>query len=203
MDSEDRLGAIGDRFLDQPVVDVQGIRADVDENRPRAAQSDRIRRRDERVRRHDDFVARPQVAEHGRQFEGRRARRSHQHFADAEALLEQPSTGPRELPVAIDLARADDFGHVFQFPAGDVRLDEGNGTLHGTIPGTFGGENLAAKCQVLIVHSRSVIRKRSRFPSGRHILNNRRKAFLVQAQAKQGDRARRPNDATTLLTQPG
>ena len=53
----DRAGALGDRRLDEALVEVERVVADVDEHRHAAAQHERVRGRHERERGHDHLVA--------------------------------------------------------------------------------------------------------------------------------------------------
>ena len=62
MHRDDRTGPWRDRGLDLALIQVQRVRADVDEHRPGAAQHERVGGRHEGERRHDDFVARPDSA---------------------------------------------------------------------------------------------------------------------------------------------
>ena len=124
MDREDRPGPRRDRLLDQRLVEVQGVGPDVDEDRPGPEPDEGVGRRDERERRQDHLVARPEVAEHRGHLQGRRARRGHQHLADPEPLLQQPGATPGELAVAGDLAVRIACGDVIQLLAQDERLVE-------------------------------------------------------------------------------
>ena len=56
-----RPGARRDRGLDQPLIEVERILADIDEDRHRATQHEGVRRRYEGEGRHDHFVAALQV----------------------------------------------------------------------------------------------------------------------------------------------
>ena len=126
MHREDRLGPRGDRLLDQRLVDVQRVGADVDEDRPGPEPDDGVGGRDERERRQDHLVARPQVAQHGGHLERRRARRRHQHFRNREAILQDPTTSLREVAIAGDVAEGDSLGNVIKLFTGDERLVVGN-----------------------------------------------------------------------------
>ena len=85
------LGARSDRDLDFRFVDVQGIGANVHEYRCRAAQNKGIGGRHKRVRRHDDFVARPYSGQNRRHLE-RRGTRVGQEGLLASGALFQPGT---------------------------------------------------------------------------------------------------------------
>jgi hypothetical protein len=70
---DDRLRPLGDRLLDKAFVQVQRVRAAVDEDRDRAAQRVCVRGGAERERRQNDFVSRLQVQQDRRHVEGMRA----------------------------------------------------------------------------------------------------------------------------------
>ena len=126
---DDRLGARRDRRFDLPLVEVERVGADVDEHRPRAAQHERVRRRDERERRHDDFVAGLEIEQQRRHLERRRARLRQQHTRRADAALEPGLALLREASVAGQLARGDGFLDVRELLAGQVGSIEWNHRL--------------------------------------------------------------------------
>ena len=69
MNWNDRLRAPADGSFDQPLVEIQGVRPDVDEYRPRASQHKRIDSGYKGKRGHDDFIARPNIEEERRHFQ--------------------------------------------------------------------------------------------------------------------------------------
>jgi hypothetical protein len=83
MDGDDRLGAARDARAHGFRIDVPGETVGIGEDRLRARIAHGVRRRHERQRRHDDFVARTDAERGERQVEGRRAVRGR----DAEAAL--------------------------------------------------------------------------------------------------------------------
>ena len=90
-----RYGVLGQRL-----VEIQRVGANVNEDEPRAAQSDRIRERWKGERGHDDFVTRPDVREQHRHLERSRAGMREKHSAGPELVLEELSAPTREWPVA-------------------------------------------------------------------------------------------------------
>jgi len=63
---DDRLAPSRDGGFDKPLVEVEGVRAAVDEHCCRATQAEGAGRGAERERRHDHFVAGPDVKQHRR-----------------------------------------------------------------------------------------------------------------------------------------
>jgi hypothetical protein len=92
-----------DRRLDQALVEVQRIEADVHEHGRGAAQREGIGGGHERERRHDDFVARRDVEQQRRHLERRRARVGEQHVRRAERALQPVLTAAREGAIAGEL----------------------------------------------------------------------------------------------------
>jgi hypothetical protein len=86
---EDRPGAWGDRALDEGLVHVEGIGADVHEHGHGPSEHERVGRGGERVGRHDDLVARSEAGQDRRHLQSRRGRLREEHLA-AEDLLQQP-----------------------------------------------------------------------------------------------------------------
>ena len=66
---DNRFRTRRDRVLDQRLVEVQGVRADLDEHGDGAAEHERVRGRDEGEGWHDHLVAWPHVHERRRQLE--------------------------------------------------------------------------------------------------------------------------------------
>ena len=95
-----------DQRLQETLVEVERVRTDVDEDRARPAQHDRVRRGDEGERRHDHLVARTEVEEQGGELERRRAGRRQQHPAGSEQVLEHSAALLGEHAVAGDAARS-------------------------------------------------------------------------------------------------
>jgi hypothetical protein len=127
MDREDGAGARRDRPRDGVLVQVEGVRPDIDEHRPRPEAHDGVGGGDEGEGRQDHLVAGAEVAEHGGHLQGGGAGRRQQHPADAETLLQQPAPLLREVAVAGDVAVGDRLGDVEQFLADDERLLERDG----------------------------------------------------------------------------
>ena len=126
VDGDDGAGAFGDRFFDQALVDVEGVGADVDETDARPAQGEGVGGGDEGVGRHDDLVARLEVAEDGRHLERGGAGVGQQHLAGAEAFFHPGVALLRELAVACEVAAEDRLGDVVLLLADDERAVEGD-----------------------------------------------------------------------------
>jgi len=73
MDRHDRLGAGCDRCLDQLFVDVEGVFADINENRHPPTEHEGIGRGYKGVRGHDDLIPRLDVGQDGGHLQGGRA----------------------------------------------------------------------------------------------------------------------------------
>ena len=114
------LVRVGDRRLDLPLVEIERIGPDVHEHRPRAAQHEGIGRRDERERRHDDFVAGLEIDEQRRHLERGRARMCQEHLGGADAPLEPGLALLREAPVSGELAGGHSLLDVRELRAGQV-----------------------------------------------------------------------------------
>ena len=114
----------------ESLVDVQRIRAHVDELQRRAAQQEGVRRRDERVRGQDHFVARPDVAQQRGHLQRRRARRRQQDARGSEATLHQLLALARERTVAARVAAGQAARDQFGLVAHEERLIEGDAIAH-------------------------------------------------------------------------
>ena len=126
MHRHDRPGARRDRRFDQRFVEVGGIGADVDKYRGGAAEDERIGRRDERERRHDDFVAGADLGEQGRHLERRRAGMGEQHLLDAQPLCQPGVTAGGKRTVAGEVPIRDRLTDVIKLAAVDERNVERN-----------------------------------------------------------------------------
>ena len=69
----DGTGPRRDRRLDLLLIQVESVKTDIHEHRHRATQHEGVGGRHERVRRHDDFVARTDFGENCRHLQGGRA----------------------------------------------------------------------------------------------------------------------------------
>ena len=98
VDGDDRPRALRDGVGGALGVDVQRGGIDVDEDRRRAAQDERVGGRDERERRHDDLVAGADAAEQRGHLQRPRAGVRHEHARRAGELGQQP--------LAVQVARA-------------------------------------------------------------------------------------------------
>ena len=114
MHGNDRPRTSGDGFLDPPLVKVERIGADVDENRPRSTEDERIRGRDERERRHDHLITLADVAEQRRHLQRRGAGMGEEHFVSAAMFFEPLLTTAREDSIAREVSAAHRFDDVFE-----------------------------------------------------------------------------------------
>ena len=122
----DGLRLFGDGRLDELLVDVHRVGADVHEHALRAAQRERIGRGNERERRHNDLVTRPDTAKQRGHLERMRAARG-QQGARAARLAFEPSVALLvELPVAANAAALDGLPHIIDFGPHEGRLVERN-----------------------------------------------------------------------------
>ena len=129
---------VGDRRLDQALVQVQRVGSDVDEDRPRAAQHEGVGRRDEGERRHDDFVARADVGEQRRHLQGGGAGMDEKHPARAARLEQERLAALGERSAAGQAPAPDCRFDVFQLAANSARAVEWD-----AMPG-HGGSSLVA-----------------------------------------------------------
>ena len=125
MHDDDRLRSGRDRFLDSLRVDVERIPADVDKNRDRAAQHERVGGRRERERRHDDLVARPYLGENGGHFEGTGARMRKARVA-SDALREPRLATLRVGSITRQVPRFQRIGDIIEFGANEWRAIVGD-----------------------------------------------------------------------------
>ncbi len=116
-------------------IEVQGARVDVGEDHAGAAEGEGAGRRDERERRDDHLVARPQVEEQRAHLEGVGARGREQDLAAAEPRREQLGGLPGEGAVAAPVPAGQRLRHPRRLLPGAVRArerDERRG--HGAAP---------------------------------------------------------------------
>ena len=106
------------RRVDGALVEVQRVGPDVDEDRHAAPQHERVRRRHERERGHDHFVARQDVAEQRGHFQRPRTGMRQQRLDAAHLRFQPRLAAPREDAVAGDMRTGDGFADVVEFPAG-------------------------------------------------------------------------------------
>jgi hypothetical protein len=97
---DDGARPFGDEPVELPLVEVQGVGANVCEDQRRTAQRKRVRTGDEREGRDDDLVSRPDVEQERRELQRVCARRGEKRARDAELFFEQRLALPRERPVA-------------------------------------------------------------------------------------------------------
>ena len=117
MHNGDGLGAWRNRRLDQALVEIDVVGTHVDKHRHRAAQRKRVGCRDKGVGRHDDFVARRQVTQHGRHFQGTGAGVCKQRALAAETLFEPLLAAFGVITIAGQMAARERIGDIGQFGA--------------------------------------------------------------------------------------
>jgi hypothetical protein len=115
-----------DGVLDQSLVEVERVFADIDEHRHAAAQHEGVGRRDEGVRGHDDLVAGLHVHQQCRHLQRRGARVRQQRLVAAGALLDPVVAALGERPISRQAPIEMGFGNVVKLLAGHVRPVEGN-----------------------------------------------------------------------------
>ena len=124
MDEHDRPCPWRDRRLDEVLVQVEGIAADINEDEPRAGADKRRRRRDEGERGDDHLVAFGEVEQKARHFEGVGARGGQQDLAASQRLLEELRAPGRKRAVAVDVAAEHRLPHVLEFVCHQYRQAE-------------------------------------------------------------------------------
>jgi hypothetical protein len=113
-----------DGGFDLLLIEVQRVRADIDEDWHRTAQHEGVGGRDERVGRHDHFVARLQVGKNGSHLERSGARVREQGLAGAASLLQPGLACPGEAAIASHLALGVRLRDVPEFFAAEMWLVE-------------------------------------------------------------------------------
>jgi len=100
MHRHDRPRARGNRVLDQFFIQIEGVFADIDEHRNRAAQHERVRGRNEGVGGQDNLVAPFDIQQQRGHVERRRAGVRQQGPGAAGALLDPSMAALREGAIA-------------------------------------------------------------------------------------------------------
>ena len=118
----------GDGRLDQPLVQIQRIRPDVDEHGRRAAQHERIRGRDERERRQNHLVSGLDAGKDRGHLQRARTRVRQQRPPASKALLEPGLTACGEPAIAGKVTGGHRLAQVVVLPPRHVRSIERNGT---------------------------------------------------------------------------
>ena len=114
------LGLVCDGGLDLGLVDVHGIRADVDEHGGGPGQDNRGRGAGKGKTREDHFIAFFKAAQKRRHLQSGSAAGGEQSALCAEALFDPFVAFLCELPVAADLVRVDSLFNIFKFRS-DIR----------------------------------------------------------------------------------
>ena len=130
MHGEDGLGLRRDGRGDQRCIEVERVRADIDEHRRRPAQGHRRRRADEGVGRQDDFVPRPDLAEQGAHLQRAGAGMGEQRLAAAGHGLQALLGLPRESAMALEPPVLQHLLQELQFRARQRRTVEGDVSAH-------------------------------------------------------------------------
>ena len=99
----DGSGLLGDRILDQCLINVHGIRTDIHKYRDRAAEHERIRSGHKRIRRHDHLISGSDITQKRCQLRRMRTGSGQQTFAGSCSLLDPGVTFFRILTVSADL----------------------------------------------------------------------------------------------------
>ena len=94
----------GDGILDLLLIDIHGVRTDIDEDRDAAAQDEAVRRRNEGIRRHDNFIARLDAGQMRCHLKRTGAGSREQYGRCVRLLLQPFAYFLCELTVAADLA---------------------------------------------------------------------------------------------------
>ena len=126
MHRDDHLGARSQERFDLPFVEVQGVGAAVDEDRARAPENERVRRRNESERRQHDFIARLDVEQQGGHLERVGARGGQQNAGGADGSLQGFLAQLGEVPVARNLAEFDGLADVIELLADQRGFVKGN-----------------------------------------------------------------------------
>ena len=88
MNRADHTGLLRHCLFDPVRIDIHGLRIDINEYDLRPAQHKGVGRRDEGIRRHDDFIARLKIAQPARHLESRGAGGRHVDMAHVHPFLE-------------------------------------------------------------------------------------------------------------------
>src|SRR5262249_45050163 len=108
-----------DRVFDERFIQVERVRADIDEAYTCAAKREGIGRRDERVRRHDHFIAGSDVREHCTHLERPGARMCQERLPRTKLALEPLRAAAGERAAAGKLSPDDCLGDVEQLLSHD------------------------------------------------------------------------------------
>lgn len=126
VDRNDRLGAGCDRFLDQPFVDVEGVFADVHEDRHPPTEHEGISRGHKGVGGHDDLIPRLDVGQDGGHLQRCRAGVGEQGLMAAGLLLQPGVTLLGKVAIACQLTAGMGLGDVMELLASEVGLVKRN-----------------------------------------------------------------------------
>jgi len=122
VDRHDRLGAGCDRCFDQPFVDVEGVFADVHEDRHPTTEHEGIGRGHKGVGGHDDLIPRLDVGQDGGHLQRCRAGVGEQSLVAAGLLLQPGVALLGEVAIACELTADMGLRDVMELLTGEVRL---------------------------------------------------------------------------------
>ena len=108
----DRARPGGDEDLEPVLIEVQGVTADVDEDRCGATEDEGVDGRGEGERGHDDLIARPDVEQQRHQFQRMRPGGGEQNGRVTEQLAEQFLAASSEVAVAREVPAVERLGNV-------------------------------------------------------------------------------------------
>lgn len=129
VDRHDRLGAGGDRRLNQPFIDVEGVFADVNEDRHPSTKHEGVGRGHKGIGGHDDLIPRLDVGKDGGHLQRCRAGVGEQGLV-AAGLIFQPGVALfGEVAIACKLTAGMGLGDVMELLTGEVGLVERNHSL--------------------------------------------------------------------------
>ena len=126
VDRHDGFCAGRDQPLQQRLVQVQGVRPDIDENGLGASQRKCAGRGDEGEGRKDHLIAGLHIQQQGRHLQGVRARGRQQHLWRAQHFLEERMAQLGEAAIPADMHLIDGLLNVSEFRAGLTKPAERN-----------------------------------------------------------------------------
>ena len=140
-----------DRVLYLCFVDIHRIRSNIDEDRRCTTQNKCIGGRHKCIGRHDDFIARFQVQQHGSHFQCASAGVSKQRPARTQCLFEPVVAAPAVFTVAGEMTLEVRIGNVVELVVGHIGLIErDHQRLHSMMQWVYG---IQAVCRTLMMRS--------------------------------------------------
>ncbi len=126
MHDDDGPGAGGDQALELGFVQVEGIGADIGEDRAGAAQHEGVDGGDEGKIGQDDFVAGLDIEQQGAHFQGVRAGTGQEGARGVQLFLQKLVTQAGKMPIAGNLSLLHGLRHVVEFFANQAGFVEGD-----------------------------------------------------------------------------